>query len=173
MRLAGLNGNSLNVVLYVFGNTTATAPHFKMESSTRPDLFHPLLRNWFGGSAVVTKFTATLSPADMRKNVWRDLSRAYSEHETRLYSRHGALTTALNLGAGVLALGLLLFCGLTLANETHRPKLPRRISQIALASLALAGLSHLSLPKTEVRLEKGFYRDYNKERNDGPSHRLG
>ena len=57
MRLTGLNSRSLSVELYVFGHARATAPHFKVESCTRPNIVHPLLRQWIGGLPVATKLT--------------------------------------------------------------------------------------------------------------------
>ena len=158
MRLTGLNSQSLSVDLYVFGNTRATAPHFKMESCTREKLAHPLLRRWIGDSAVATKLTATLSSADMRRDVWLDQSPFVFEQKNRLFSRHGALTTALNWGAGVFAAGLVVVCLLAFASEMHKAKLPWRIGIVTLASFLLVGLVYLSLPKIEVKLARGrFY----------------
>jgi Uncharacterized protein conserved in bacteria (DUF2330) len=156
MKLTGLNSPSLSVALYVFGNTRAAAPHFKVESCTRPNLVYPLLRQWVGDSAVVTKLTATLSSADMRKDIWFNQTPFVFEHKNRLFSRHGALTTALNWGAGLFAAGLLGICLLAFASETHKAKLPRLIGATTLASIILVGLVYISLPKIEVKLVKGY-----------------
>jgi hypothetical protein len=160
MRLTGLTSKSLNVDLYVFGNTAGTAPHFKVESCGRRDLFHPLLCQWFGSSAVVTKLTATLSPADMRKDVWLELPSVYFEHKNRLYSRQGALTTALNWGAGVFAIGLLVVCGLVLGSKTPKTKIPQRVGTVILASMIVVGADYLTLPKTDVKLVRGRFYSY-------------
>lgn len=158
MRLTGLNGQSLRVDLYVFGDTRAAAPHFKVESCTRPSIAHPLLRQWIGNSAVVTKLTATLSPADMRKDVWLEEKPLVIEHKNRLFSQHGALTTALNWGAGFFVIGLIIACVFAFAKEAPKPKLPRYAGIVTLISIALVGLVYLSLPKIEVKLMRGrFY----------------
>ena len=157
MRLTGLDSPSLSVDLYVFGSASATAPHFKVESCTRPNVVHPLLREWVGDSPVATKLTATLSPAEMRQDVWLDQSPFFLEHKNRLFSRHGALTIALNWGAGLFAAGLFAACLLAFASETYKIKLSRLISVITLACVMLAGLIYFSLPKIEVKLVKGGY----------------
>ncbi len=163
MRLTGLNSSSLTVDLYIFGDGRATAPHFKVESCTRPNIIHPLLRQWIGDSTVATKLTATLSSADMRKDVWLDQSSLLIEHKNRLYSRHGALTIALNWGSGLFAAGLLAACLLAFASETQKIKPSRLISVITLACVILTGLIYFSLPKVEVKLAKGGYFRFNNE----------
>ncbi|HEY5069847.1 MAG TPA: hypothetical protein VII37_08655, partial [Candidatus Acidoferrum sp.] len=157
MRLTGMDSPSLSVDLYVFGSASATAPLFKVESCTRPNVVHPLLREWVGDSPVATKLTATLSPAEMRQDVWLDQSPFFLEHKNRLFSRHGALTIALNWGAGLFAAGLFAACLLAFASETYKIKLSRQISVITLACVMLAGLIYFSLPKIEVKLVKGGY----------------
>ena len=122
MRLTGVGNGPLRVELYVFGSERASAPHFKVQRCTRPDypepsqgwsrtspetpiVVHPLLRQWVSGSPVVTKLSATLTPADMRQDVWLDWG-AFRETNSRLFSREGARTYAYNWGAGVFAAGL-------------------------------------------------------------------
>ncbi len=161
MRLTGLNSQSLSVDLYVFSNARATAPHFKVERCTRPNIVHPLLHQWTTGLLVATKLAATLSPADMRNDVWLDQTPYFFEQKSRLFSQQGALTTALNWGAELFAAGLFMVCILAFAGKTHKTKLPRRIGNVALASIVLVGLVYLSLPKIEVKLVKGriYWRD--------------
>ena len=156
MRLTGLNSQSLSVDLYVFSNARATAPHFKVESCTRPNIAHPLLHKWVGDSTVVTKLTATLSPVDMHNDVWINWT-PFWEKRNLLFSRQGALTTALNWGMGLFAAGLLVVCLAAFSNETHKPKLPRRIRIVMVASIVFTGLFYLVLPKIEVKLVKGGY----------------
>jgi hypothetical protein len=48
-----------------------------------------------GDSATVTKLTATLSPDNMREDVWINWTR-FSEKKSRLFSSHGAAIHALN-----------------------------------------------------------------------------
>jgi hypothetical protein len=67
------------------------------------------------------------------------------------------LITALNWGAGLFAAGLLMVCLLAFASETHKTRLPRRIGIVMVASIILAGLLYLSLPKIEVKLVKGYF----------------
>jgi hypothetical protein len=155
MRLTGLNSQSLMVDLYVFSNARAAAPHFKVESCTRPNIAHPLLHKWVGDSTVATKLTATLSLADMRKDVWLDWT-PFSEKKNRLFSQQGALTTALNWGAGLLAAGLFVVCLLAFASKTHKTKLLCLIGIVTVASGILAGLVYRSLPKTEVIFVQGY-----------------
>ncbi len=156
MRLTGLNSQSLSVDLYVFSNARATAPHFKVESCTRPNIAHPLLHKWIGDSPVATKLTATLSSANMRKDIWIHFSRLpFLEKKTRLFSRQGALTTALNSGAGLFAASLLAVWLLAFAGETHKTKLTQRIGIPFVVATILACLVYLALPKIEVRLVKG------------------
>jgi len=154
MRLTGLGCHSLNVDLYVFGNTSATAPHFAVESSTRQELFHPLLQRWFGSPMVVTKLTATLSQANMDEDVWVGLSPTYLEHQNRFYSQSGALNSALNCGAYVFGIGLLMVCGVALASTGCRRSAPRMIWLILLASTVAGALWYESLPQMEVKLVK-------------------
>jgi hypothetical protein len=176
------------VDLYVFCNARAAAPHFKVESCTqlnRPPLppnwkrhidhrqgwhllhsstetlniIHPLLRQWTGDSAVATKLTATLSPADMRKDVWINWT-SFSEKKNRLFSRDGAFTTALNFGTALFAAGLLVVCLLALACKAHKTKFLCLIGIMAVASVILAGLVYRSLPKTEVIFVHGYRDSY-------------
>ena len=177
MRLTGLNGQSLSIELYVFGPARAQAAHFVVERCTQPnypsipdtaenwiyrrhhspdapDIFHPLLRQWTAGLPVATKLTATLTPADMRNDVWLNQPPFYFEQKTRLFSRQGALTTALNWGTGLFAAGLFMVCFLAFSSQTHKTRLPRRIGVVALVSIVLVGLVYLSLPKIEVKLVK-------------------
>lgn len=151
MRLTGLGNRSLSVDIYVFGDRSAHAPHFTVESSAQANLTHPLLRNWFGESKIVTKLTAALSSADMRRDVWVDMSPAYIHKENRLYSRHGALTTALNWGAGLLVAGLLLVC---LWRETrgNKSRLARQLGTVLGVCGLMVPLIYFSLPKIEVKL---------------------
>jgi len=158
MRLTGVDNGPLSVELYVFGPSRAEASHFKVESCTRPNIAHPLLRQWVGDSATVTKLTATLSPADMRKDVWINCSQLpFLEKKHQLFSRQGALIMALNWGAGLFAAGWLVVCLLAFASETHKTRLPRRIGMVAVASIMLAGVFYLCLPKIEVKLVKGYF----------------
>ena len=173
VRLTGLNGKSLSVALYVFGADRAAAPHFKIERCTRPnyppmpatdpdwltwrhwspetpDIVHPLLRKWVAGSPVATKLTATLSPAEMRRDVWLKWS-PFRERKNHLFSRQGALTTALNWGAELFGVGVLVACLLAIGGRGFKSTLPGFIRIMAIAGISLAGLTYLGLPKIEVR----------------------
>jgi hypothetical protein len=174
MRLTGVDNGALEVELYVFGPARAEARHFRVERCTRPayprlpprdswswnwsrwspvtpNIVHPLIREWVGGAAVATKLTATLSPAQMRRDVWLDWA-PFGEKKSRRFSPAGALTTALNLGSSLLGCGLLAVCLFVAVNDRRRARLPRMAGAVALASLGLAGLVYIALPKTEVRL---------------------
>jgi uncharacterized protein DUF2330 len=174
MRLTGVDNGPLDVELYVFGPSRAEAPHFKVERCTRPnyseppsndflawarwsletpDIVHPLLRKWVDGSPVATKLTATLSPADMRQDVWLEWM-PFREKKNHLFSRDGAATLALNWGAGVLAIGLLGACMFASRKDERKRKLPRLAGVIWVMSALAGGLIYLALPKIEVRLVK-------------------
>ena len=100
MRLTGLGNQPLSVVLYIFSAGRAAASHFNEESCTRPNMVHPLLHQWTAGFPIATKLKATLSPSDMRHDVWLEQTPFLFEHQSRLFSWQGALTTALNWGTG-------------------------------------------------------------------------
>jgi hypothetical protein len=169
MRLTGVDNGPLRVDLYVFGSQRASARHFKAERCTRPipeepgewayshtpetlHLAHPLLRRWLDGSTVATKLTATLSPAEMRQDVWLDWHR-FQGTGNRKYSRAGARTLALDLGVGLFATAL--FAAFIVADLSERRR--RYLGRFSLAALmtggALAGITYLVVPKMDVRLE--------------------
>jgi hypothetical protein len=152
MRLTGLGSRSLNVDLYVFGDTSATAPHFAVASSTQQELAHPLLKQWFGSPVVVTKLTATLSHKNMGEDVWVGFSPMYLEHQNHFYSQPGALNTALNCGSYFLGIGLLIVSGLALASTGYRRTAPRLICLVLLVSTVVVALRYESLPQMEVKL---------------------
>ena len=158
MQLTGLNGHQLSVDLYFFGNGSASAPHFKVESCTRPDILHPLLHRWTDGLPVATKLTATLSPAHMRKDVWLDQTPMFVEQKNRFFSRQGALTTALNWGMEIFGVGLIAICFLTFTNEKYKTRLPQIIGLVLVASIILGVSAYLNLPQIEVKLVRGGFR---------------
>jgi hypothetical protein len=174
MRLTGLNSRQLKVELYVFGPARAKARHFTVERCTRPNyperpsdepiyhhhwvpetpnIFHPLLRRWTDGFPIATKLVGTLSPSDMHQDVWLNW-KFFLEKKNHLFSRTGALTTALNWGTVFFAGSLVVVCLLALAKDKHKVSLARRIGVISASSVILIGLIYLCLPKIEVRLEK-------------------
>lgn len=157
MRLTGVDNGPLSVELYVFSSARAKAAHFKLESCTQPNIVHPLLHQWTANLSVATKLTATLSPSDMSRDVWLEQAPFLFEHRNRLFSRQGALITALNWGTELFAVGLVGVCLLAFVVRKHRTRLPRLIGVVAIAGVALAGLSYLCLPKIEVKLVKGSF----------------
>jgi hypothetical protein len=92
----------------------------------------------------------------MHKDIWINWT-PFWEKGNRLYSWQGALTTALNWGAELFAVSLVVVCFLAFASRTHKTKLPRRLGIVTVVNIVLAGLFYLALPKTEVRLVKGGY----------------
>jgi hypothetical protein len=156
----------LRVELYVFGLGRAEATHFKVmrcaqpaypatngnwaiSSPETPNIAHPLLRQWVAGAAVATKLTTTLSPADMRQDVWLDW-KPFQETRDRVFSRQGAQRYALNWGAAVLAVGLVVAGGALTDRETLR----RRLFKISVGTCALGVLLavgiYVLLPKAEA-----------------------
>jgi hypothetical protein len=177
MRLTGVDNGSLEVELYVFGPVRAKAARFKIERCTHPNypnlppntdrsriwshsspetpnIVHPLLRKWVDGSSVATKLTARLSPADMRQDVWLEWI-SFAEKRNRLFSRSGALTTALNWGSGLLAIGLFASWLAVVGSESRKSGFGRLVRKATFLSAILCGAIYFSLPKTEVRLVKG------------------
>ena len=179
MRLTGVDNDRLKVELYVFGPARAEAPHFKVERCTQPnypepppddtwswnwrrwlpetpDIVHPLLRKWVGGSPVATKLVATLSHSDIQQDVWLGWT-AFSEKKNRLFSHSGAWTTGLNYGSWLLAFGLVLLWLAWRIKGNSMPQRTRQISVLVVAAFALSSLTYLWLPKTEVRIVKLHY----------------
>jgi hypothetical protein len=172
MRLTGVDNGPLLVELYVFADQRAHAQHFKVERCTRPgypagdgkymprvetvNIMHPQLRSWVGGSPVATKLTATLSPGQMRRDVWLD-RRGFWETKSRRFSHAGAATIALNWSTCILAVGLMAAYVFAFAVRPGNPKFSTPI-QLALAiSLLVGGLIYMMLPKIEVRLVRRFF----------------
>jgi hypothetical protein len=176
MRLTGVDNGPLSVELYVFGRWRAEAEHFRLECCAHPDfpsptepratalhwprrspgtpsIVHPLLRQWVEGAPVVTKLFATLTPAQMEKDVWLRWSR-FREKRNQIYSESGALTLAMNWGSGLFTSGLVAAFAAFLARPALRPKLGLTIGFVTMASLALTGLIYIALPTTEIRLVK-------------------
>jgi hypothetical protein len=176
MRLTGVDNGALQVELYVFAPWRAEARHFQVERCTRPaypaipkpvpyglswsrwspetpNIVHPLLHQWVNGAPVATKLTATLTPDQMREDVWLRAS-DYQEKRNRLYSKTAAMTVALNWGSGLFAVGLLAAYGICFVRLGRREKFGRAVGLIAVASLMLSGLIYLALPTTQVRLVK-------------------
>jgi hypothetical protein len=168
-RLTGINNGPLSVELYVFGPGRASARHFKTQRCTQPSyqeskewwdsyrwpgnlkIVHPLLRQWVGGSPVATKLTATLTPANMRQDVWLDWE-PFREKSSRVYSRAAAWSYALNRGVGLFAAALFVALIAADVSKRTRPFLPKVAAAVAIAGVALTGTLYLALPKTEVRL---------------------
>ncbi len=172
LRLTGVDNGPVTVELYVFGPGRAKAKHFKVERCAKPDyphllpqgsawgawvperptIVHPLLRKWVTEAPVVTKLTATLTPAQMQDDVWLTWT-AFKERKNRLYSRGGASTVALNWGAGLAALGMLGIQVLRFGPSIRRPRRGRVLELVPLLTGAVVGcVIYFALPKTEVRL---------------------
>ncbi len=177
MRLTGVDNGPLSVELYVFGPWRAYAPHFKVVrcaqptypeppetdpvawlrwSPETPSIVHPLLRKWVGDARVATKLSATLTPAQMRSDVWLDWT-TFSEKRHHLYSHSGALTLAANWAAGLFTTGLIgVFCTgwAKQNNEPHVGRYSSRIHVLIWLAAGIAAAIYLALPKTPVRLVK-------------------
>jgi hypothetical protein len=117
------------------------------------DIVHPLLRQWVAGAPVATKLTATLSPNDMRQDVWLDW-RPFSEVKKQYHSRTNALNIALNWASAVSVLGLVMIWIVRLAKTGNAPHYWRLTRSWLVFSLVLAALIYLGLPKISVRLER-------------------
>jgi|GEM_PF-542395 len=172
VRLTGVDNGPLSIELYVFGPKRAEAEHFRVEHCYRPAypkmppegsrwgywssakwiVVHPLLRKWVDGAPVATKLTATLTPDQMQQDVWLQWS-PFKEKEQRLYSRTGALTTGLNWGASLAAVGML---GIGLVRFSSGKPVSKRFLKVTgtgvVTGAILACVVYFALPKTEVRL---------------------
>ena len=127
--------------------------NWRYSSPEIPDIVHPLLRKWVIGSPVATELAGTLSPAEMRDDVWLNWT-SFSEKKNHLFSQSGALTIALNWSTGIWAGSLLAACIFGFSNEKRRSKLSKSVGVVTVCCIGLTGLIYLSLPKTEVRLVK-------------------
>lgn len=156
MRLTGLNDRPLRVDLYIFSAGRTEAPHFKVVSCTRPNIVHPLLHRWTAGLPVANKLTATLSPADMRQDVWLEQTPLVFEHRDRLFSYEGALITAMNWGTGFFGVGLVMFGILAFAGENNKIRFRQSVGVLTIISTVVVGLSYLCVPKIEVKLVSRF-----------------
>ncbi len=177
MRLTGIDNGPVQIDLYVFGPDRAKAPHFKVERCANPiypklplhhgiesmsvsdflprpeslQIAHPLLRKWVDGIPVATKLTATLSPDDMRDDVWISWT-PFSEKGTTRFSHQGAWIYALNWGTGFITI-LLLTAFIFGHGSENRRKRPARFVALATGfGIILTVIIYLLLPKTEMRL---------------------
>jgi hypothetical protein len=174
MRLTGVDNGPLQVELYVFGPSRATAPNFKTVRCTRaeyPDvpprvsygwrhwppaklvIVHPLLRKWLADTPVATKLSAILSPAEMRNDVWLEWS-SFAESGNQVFSRQGALITGANWGSGFFATFLALaVVGRWKSSRGTTPS-GNVLGLATLVAIVCGAMTWWVLPKTEVRLMK-------------------
>jgi hypothetical protein len=175
MRLTGVNNQPLTVELYVFGQARAEASHFKVAACREPaysassdywsyrmpeqlQIVHPLLKKWTEDSPVVTKLVGTLTPEQMREDVRLNWT-PFAEKRERLFSRAGAGTEALNWGTGFFAAGLCLAFVYARRKKNSQDYLSKCVGISAIVGTALTGTIYFALPKTNVRLVKGFSYD--------------
>jgi hypothetical protein len=181
MRLTGIDNGPVQVELYVFGAGRADTPHFKVERCAMPvypklplhhgiesmsvedlkpnpdvlQIAHPLLRKWVDGSAVATKLSATLSPDEMRDDIWISW-KPFSEKKSFRFSREGAMIYAANWGSGLIAFGLLAAFVFG-PGSAARAKHPAKIIRLVLCSgVLLSAIVYGLLPKTEVRIVRSY-----------------
>jgi hypothetical protein len=189
MRLTGIDNGPARIDLYVFGPNRAKAPHFTVERCAKPEypklplhhgiksmsssdfspkpeslrIVHPLLRKWVDGAPAATKLTATLSPADMRDDIWISWA-PLSEKGTSRFSHQGAWLFALNWGTGAISATLLTTIIVGPGSERRRKRPARFVGLVTCSGIILTVIIYLSLPKTEVQLirhpvpfRKNFY----------------
>jgi hypothetical protein len=180
MRLTGIDNGPVQVDLYVFGSDRAQAPHFKVERCTHPvypklplhqradsvnwhdflptpeslRIAHPLLRKWVDGAPAATKLTASLSPADMRDDVWISWA-PFSEKGMSAFSHQGACVYAANWGAGVIAATFLIALVFGPGRDNRAKWLAGIVGLATAFGIILASVIYLLLPKTEVRFVRG------------------
>jgi hypothetical protein len=168
LRLTGVDNGPLRVDLYIFGARRAQAANFKVErcvepqyatalTPTRPrsgkalSIGHPQLLSWVGGAPVATKLTATLTPEQMRRDVWIEWQE-YEERQKVLFSRKAARTVALNWASGVLLVGLLLSQLMAVLRRSTDRWLVKASGVVLGASLVVATVVFVALPKVGVKL---------------------
>lgn len=182
LRLTGVENDRCLVELYVFGESRAELPGFKVEhclatdfpkelpAETNPNddqdrlsfrepspgqlrIRHPELRSLVAGSTVGTKLVGTLDAAAMS----RDAHVNWVPFERRLasfYSHEAATTRAINLGVAVLLLALP-GAGFWLWRTNGEWTL--RLLARVLGGTALVGLVYfVALPKVEVEVKRGW-----------------
>ncbi|HXF09542.1 MAG TPA: DUF2330 domain-containing protein, partial [Desulfuromonadaceae bacterium] len=154
MQLTALGNHSVTVELYVVSNDRSSSGNLKVESCTKTKFAYPLLQAWTGDLPVTTKLVGTVSPEQMRQDLWIESS-PFSEQRYFLYSRHGALTSALDFGAAFFALGLIACLLLAVMLPAARAHLRRSVLWIAMMGILLAALIYVFLPTTDVRLVRG------------------
>ncbi|MBC8097734.1 MAG: DUF2330 domain-containing protein [Akkermansiaceae bacterium] len=166
MRLTGVDAGPLQVELYVFGAqraeadkftvATCVAATFPVESSWQSrvsdqiPIMHTLLRTWAQGCPVVTKLTATLTPAQMQEDVMLRWA-TFTPQRSAVYSRQAAMITAASWATGLM-LGIfgLVFLG-TAVRRKWGFALPRiTLGVVWLALVVFVGVYAL-LPKVSVR----------------------
>lgn len=182
LRLTGVENDRCLVELYVFGESRAELPGFKVEhclatefpkelpegatpnddqdrlSFREPSpgqlrIRHPALRSLVAGATVGTKLVGTLDAAAMS----RDAHVNWVPFERRLasfYSHEAATTRAINLGVAVLLLALP-GAGFWLWRTNGEWTL--RLLARVLGGTALVGLVYfVALPKVEVEVKRGW-----------------
>ncbi len=169
MRLTGVGNGNLKVDLYVFGDQRAKAQNFTVSrcaqatypatnnyySDTVELLYvgHPGLSNIVEKAAVATKLEATLTPSQMKQDVWLDWE-PFQAHQAVVYSQRGAWITALNCIIPIIVLGL--FVQDFVRFQTWAG--PARLKKVRLGLLGTTAVSTLLismiLPQVAVRLSK-------------------
>ncbi|MGP8198453.1 MAG: DUF2330 domain-containing protein [Limisphaerales bacterium] len=181
MRLTGIDNGPVQIDLYVFGPERAKAPHFKVERCAQPvypklplhhgiksmsssdfsptpeslRIVHPLLRKWVDGAPAATKLTATLSPDEMRDDIWISWA-PFSEKGTSRFSHQGAWLYALNWGTGAIAAALLTTIIVGPGSEHRRKRPATFVGLVTCSGIILTVVIYSLLPKTEVRLIRHY-----------------
>ncbi|KAF0180878.1 MAG: hypothetical protein FD161_596 [Limisphaerales bacterium] len=186
LRLTGVENDRCLVELYVFGESRAELPGFKVEQclatefpkelpkGTNPNddqdrlsfrepapgqlrIRHPALRSLVAGSTVGTKLTGTLDAAAMSHDAYL----AWAPFERQLpsfYSHEAACIRAMNLGVAVL-LFTLPCVGFWLWRKNGCWTF-RLLAQVVGCAMVVGMVYFVALPKIEVRVSRGIYASY-------------
>jgi len=169
MRLTGVGNGNLKVELYVFGTQRAKAEHFMVSrcaevtypatnnyySDTIAHLYigHPGLSNITAQASVATKLQATLTPAQMKQDVWLNWEPFQAQQDV-FFSRKGAWITALNYVIPLLLLGLFVQEFEAFQNRIGASRLRKLRYSMVGATAACAVVIFTTLPQVQIRLTK-------------------
>lgn len=169
MRLTGVGNGDLKVDLYIFGDKRAKAQNFNVSrcaqatypatnnyySDTTEELYigHPGLSNIVEKATIATKLQATLTPAQMKQDVWLDWE-PFRSHQDIFYSHQGAWITTLNNIIPFLLLGLFAQDFAAFRKRLGPERLKRFRLNLLIIIVASASIIALNLPQISVRLTK-------------------
>jgi len=183
LRLTGVDNGRCLVELYVFGNSRAALPGFKVEQCLATEfpvelqkgaspwdavdfaafreagpgqlrIRHPALRSLVAGATVGTKLSGELDTETMSRDAYLSWV-PFKRQLTSYYSYSGARTRAANAGMAVLLAGIV-GVALWLRHKAHAWTGRLRVRVVGCALVAGIGY-YVALPKVEVEIKHGWH----------------